>query len=51
MTKKWLNQYLNQCMNLVGLGTLAAEGMVLPSGNFAKKVDADGDVLDRQRES
>lgn len=48
MTKKWLNQYLNQAMNTVGLGTLAAEGMVLSSGNFAKKVDAYGEVLSQQ---
>jgi enoyl-CoA hydratase len=50
MTKKWLNQYLNQFMNVVGLGTLAAEGMVLSSGNFAKKVDAYADVLEHQKQ-
>ena len=37
MTKKWLNQYLQQHMNVVGMGTLFAEGMVLASGDFAKK--------------
>lgn len=45
MTKKWLNQYLNQAMATVGMGALAAEGMVLASGNFAEKVEAYGKTL------
>ncbi|MBX3203561.1 MAG: enoyl-CoA hydratase/isomerase family protein [Labilithrix sp.] len=48
MTKKWLNQYLHQNMNVVGMGTLFAEGMVLASGNFAKKTEAYGKQLEAE---
>lgn len=48
MTKKWLNQYLQQNMNVVGMGTLFAEGMVLASGNFAEKTAAYGKRLEAE---
>ena len=48
MTKKWLNQYLHQNMNVVGIGTLFAEGMVLASGNFAQKTEAYGKQLEAE---
>ena len=48
MTKKWLNQYLHQNMNVVGMGTLFAEGMVLASGNFAQKTEAYGKQLEAE---
>ncbi|NVB40963.1 enoyl-CoA hydratase/isomerase family protein [Pseudenhygromyxa sp. WMMC2535] len=48
MTKKWLNQYLQQNMNVVGMGTLFAEGMVLASGDFAKKTEAYGKQLEAE---
>lgn len=48
MTKKWLNQYLQQNMNIVGMGSLFAEGMVLASGNFAQKTEAYGKQLEAE---
>lgn len=48
MTKKWLNQYLHQNMNIVGMGSLFAEGMVLASGNFAQKTEAYGKQLEAE---
>ena len=36
MSKKWLNQYVQQSMTTVGLGALAAEGMLLAGGALAK---------------
>ncbi|MGA9521193.1 MAG: enoyl-CoA hydratase/isomerase family protein [Myxococcaceae bacterium] len=48
MTKKWLNNYLQQNMNIVGMGSLFAEGMVLASGNFAQKTEAYGKQLEAE---
>lgn len=48
MTKKWLNAYMQQHMNVVGMGTLFAEGMVLASGDFAKKTEIYGKQLEAE---
>ncbi len=48
MGKKWLNQYLQLHMNVCGMGTLAAEGMVLASGDFTEKVQAYGRALGKE---
>ena len=45
MGKKWLNQYIQLHMNVCGMGTLAAEAMVLASGDFAETVEAYGRTL------
>jgi enoyl-CoA hydratase len=39
MSKKWLNQYVQQSLNTVGLGTLAAEGMLLAGGTLSRAGD------------
>lgn len=49
MTKKWLNQYHQQHMNVVGFGTLAAEAMVLASDEFAEAVVALGKKIDEEK--
>lgn len=49
MTKKWLNQYHQQHMNVVGAGTLAAEGMVLASEEFEQSVVALGKHIEQQK--
>ncbi|WP_156376400.1 hypothetical protein [Rhodococcoides yunnanense] len=36
MSKKWLNQYVQQDLNTVGLGMLTAEGMLLAGGSLAE---------------
>lgn len=38
-TKRWLNQYMRQNMNVAGMGSLYAEGMVFSSDDFAKKAE------------
>jgi enoyl-CoA hydratase len=44
-TKRWLNQYMRNSMNIVGMGSLYAEGMVFSHEDFAKKVDAYAQAL------
>jgi enoyl-CoA hydratase len=45
MSKKWLNQYVLQDLNTVGLGMLTAEGMLLAGGALSSA----GDFLDTQK--
>ena len=40
LTKRWLNQYMCNAMNITGMGSLCAEGMVFSHEDFAKKVEA-----------
>ena len=51
MTKKWLNQYLQQQMNTVGLGSLAAEAVVLASDEFKESVRAMGRHVAQQKKA
>lgn len=39
-TKRWLNQYMRNAMNITGMGSLYAEGMVFSHEDFARKVEA-----------
>lgn len=47
-TKRWLNQYMRQNMNVAGMGSLYAEGMVFSHDDFAEKVDAYAKMLAEQ---
>ncbi|MCT2107438.1 enoyl-CoA hydratase [Dietzia sp. HMSC21D01] len=47
-TKRWLNQYMRQNMNIAGMGSLYAEGMVFSHDEFAKKVDEYTAMLAKQ---
>lgn len=47
-TKRWLNQYMRHSMNIVGMGSLYAEGMVFSHEDFAKKVEAYAASLQQQ---
>jgi enoyl-CoA hydratase len=39
-TKRWLNQYMRHAQNIVGMGSLYAEGMLLSRPEFATTADA-----------
>lgn len=47
-TKRWLNQYMRNSMNIVGMGSLYAEGMVFSHEDFAARVDAYAKMLEDQ---
>lgn len=47
-TKRWLNQYMRNAMNIAGAGSLYAEGMVFSHEDFAKKVEAYAASLEQQ---
>lgn len=47
-TKRWLNQYMRHAMNVSGMGSLYAEGMVFSHEDFAKKVEAYAASLQQQ---
>jgi len=47
-SKKWLNQYMRHSMNITGMGSLFAEGMVFSHADFAKKVDEYAKLLQEQ---
>ncbi|MGJ9411127.1 enoyl-CoA hydratase/isomerase family protein [Aeromicrobium sp. CF4.19] len=47
-SKKWLNQYMRQNMNVAGMGSLYAEGMVFSHEDFVEKVDAYAAMLQEQ---
>jgi len=49
LTKKWLNQYLQQQMNTFGAGTLAAEALVLASDEFKESILAMGRQVEEQK--
>lgn len=38
-TKRWLNQYMRHAQNIVGMGSLYAEGMLLQRAEFATNAD------------
>lgn len=46
MSKKWLNQYVQQDLNTVGLGMLTAEGMLLAGGSLSKAASYGDTVAD-----
>ena len=47
-TKRWLNQYMRHSMNITGMGSLYAEGMVFSHEDFAKKVQGYAATLQEQ---
>lgn len=49
MTKKWLNQYLHHYMNVVGMGTLAAEALVCAGPEFIEAVHAMSDKIEQEK--
>jgi enoyl-CoA hydratase len=47
-SKKWLNQYMRQSMNITWMGSLFAEGMVFSHEDFAKRVEDYAKLLEEQ---
>lgn len=48
-TKRWLNQYMRHAQNIVGMGSLYAEGMLLQRAEFATNADGYTGKLTEQK--
>lgn len=51
MTKKWLNQYLQHQLTLVGLGAITAESLVMASDEFKESLRAMSRMVEEQKNS